>query len=1018
MVELKLTSFNFFTSTIMSLKGYFTSSGDHSSEPKEKANREAKEKLRLAVSPIFENAQRGNLLQLPMSMLSREEVETLISREAEAKSRTVVFISKDTIHTFDPTTVDPTTYPVLYHSDFYYPEKTTEATIHALILRVFAEKGRLIIISNDSFEEFVAKITLHHSGDHLKLASRLRDIFGMASREALHPLNRYLRKLPSLSPDEIQAKLRILNVLLQHLPKQLVPSLREMIEDKFQIVRIDEEGKILLGEGDPSQELQRIHIDLEFLRQNPSIPLENVCCQRDNFVCSSDVHSNLLYGVDQVEPLPEDGSVLLKGTCLIGMNGIGKTHLAIGKAKELMAQGYEVRFVQPQMAEDFIKEIQDLDHVMTHNGKIVWVLDDFNSIAACNEEQRKCFFRVIDLIMKRGGLVIATSNLPIENLATHMTIGMSYTERSECFARFCKIFQNSLQMNEDGRISKDERVRYVTPGVVANPDSAIVVYEPNPLLRSYKKTQEIHFGGKVEKGDQDVVLRLVPSRKTRSLIENLAWEDASMHGVQVQQVLRTAYLEAYHTVGNPLMVEELIDFWETIQKSLQQRCSIPSLANLVALMMNESLSVQMSRYKPRELLSLSVAQLDDILFTRCCEAHHAVGTFLPGRVVLTAKYMDAPLLIELLIQPEEGCDSLSLCPFVKSPTQSCFVVKMPSSSLSKTETAQAILELLQQHYGASQISPWEEFLFRTDHLAYAFALGRRNLENKNKLEFVNVNSSVVEIETALCALNETAADTEQRFSALPEIFQKLEEQKQGLLDIYRWTMYGYLAPHQTFGAMLHREIRDWVALKVSHGEVLQHLTALSRYSAGNGDYPYHLQTTYFDWKGFSGPSPSWAETISAREYAACFSKQDPPIPGQVRKLNLPVTSLRFYRQCFIEGNSKPMYRISAARLFWNAGLGGEKTEKLAFKLDWESFIEEIIEICENRSGCYPNSEAVRGGVYRKVYPVAEEFDLFPGDCTDWISAETGFQGYNAPFTDQLFTKFSDWQAYMQTLIPH
>jgi DNA replication protein DnaC len=949
------------------------------------------------IDDVFLKRSGGAFVSL-QNKSSYQDIHNSVTERAKKLGQNIIFVTKQNISDLDCENIDPEVCYVYSDDINFICQKDAAERINTLVLSIFSKRGRLIFFSSSTFDKLVENITFHQSGDRKKISSRLADIFGFESRSIKHPLNRYTKDLPEISEGEKQDQLVLLNTLVKRLPECILNE----IEDRFSDFEVTGEGYLNLRKDASSQQLQRLIIDIKYLLQNPLLPHENYFNQLDNFSCETDVQKNLLYDVLEIDIPSQSG-----GTYLIGNNGIGKTHLAVGKAKEMMQQGYETHFIQPERAEQFLHQISLMNNPSTRNAKIVWVLDDFNAFAGCNEIQRSCYWKLLEHIKKRGGFVIATSNLPLDELMQTITYDLEEIEKINRLACVSQIFGVQLEIDSWGRVQAIGKEYSNIP--VSNPNTAIVVYEENLLKRKLIERIQV-------KSDQQQLMQLVAPGTTFRLIDAMSFNDNEL-GMQLSRILQTAYFEAFGGSGTPLSIDELVHFWKGVSSRLIDRFTVPGIEELIAMCAHESISVQLSRYQPKELLLLSETELDDILFVRSKEPHHLVASFLPNRTLIEVKQGNAPIVMELILQQDESADTFLLNPFIKSATFISFVVKAPGNMLKSESAPKLLKELIELTLGVSHnLSAFGEYgLILGDYGTYMQETFKRLKGNKYKLEFSDQLQNSLKI--ACKRLSETPDEANASLRDLETDLISMNRNRMINLNAYQDDYHGYLCSHQTFGKTLHREIQDWHALGVTHSEISKHLTAFLFYGLKTKKYSdfictknaheYHANTSL----GFGGYEPSWYACISADEFETFFSNTRNIQSDDVRILSLPFTSYGFYMQFFVEGYRKPMYRLSAASIIWKAGLYNDEKQKLAFKLDWDNFFSEIMHIYQ-RKGPYVDNPALRSdNIQRKIKGSGTD-QPFPEDCSRWVDHKIGFIGYTVPDSDRVFTRFSEWQAYI------
>ena len=99
------------------------------------------------------------------------------------------------------------------------------------------------------------------------------------------------------------------------------------------------------------EDLPDLLSDLSFYAEHPEIALENICSRLNNFIPTSPEHEFLL---SEAKRVTDPKNLFLKrGAFLTGQPGIGKTHISIAVAKELLQYGFQLFFVTSHTAERY-----------------------------------------------------------------------------------------------------------------------------------------------------------------------------------------------------------------------------------------------------------------------------------------------------------------------------------------------------------------------------------------------------------------------------------------------------------------------------------------------------------------------------------------------------------------------------------------------------------------------------------------------------------------------------------------
>ena len=149
-----------------------------------------------------------------------------------------------------------------------------------------------------------------------------------------------------------------------------------------------------------------IEDDLNFWLDNPNIPAENVCSRLGNYQPTNQTQVNLLHAASYL--VNEGSTQRAMGLIAHGDPGLGKTHIAVGLAKEISARAQRgsVTYINaatqtnlPYKREPYLK--------MADDGKGTIILDDVNSPYGMGADALR---HAVSAIHDVGGRLFVTSN--------------------------------------------------------------------------------------------------------------------------------------------------------------------------------------------------------------------------------------------------------------------------------------------------------------------------------------------------------------------------------------------------------------------------------------------------------------------------------------------------------------------------------------------------------------------------------------------------------------------------------
>jgi len=187
-------------------------------------------------------------------------------------------------------------------------------------------------------------------------------------------------------------------------------------------IGLSEESISVEGIG-TEQDFLNIQSDLNFLALNPHIPIENLCNRLDNYKPLNSSQEKL---IKAAKYLLGSGPGSQAGLFVVGTAGVGKTHIAVSVAKELLQLGQRPLYINPELYPRAER---------TYKSHDCFVLDDLNSPYGF-------YFHLFkDIIVRTHdfrGRVLATSNTSLDVLLNH---GLDRdSERERLLDRFKGLF--------------------------------------------------------------------------------------------------------------------------------------------------------------------------------------------------------------------------------------------------------------------------------------------------------------------------------------------------------------------------------------------------------------------------------------------------------------------------------------------------------------------------------------------------------------------------------------------------
>lgn len=168
-------------------------------------------------------------------------------------------------------------------------------------------------------------------------------------------------------------------------------------------IALSDDG-LLVGRADVMQE--KIAEDLDFWLSNPNVPAENVCSRLSNFDPKNSSQETLLRAASYL--VNEGSAQRAMGLIAHGQPGLGKTHVAVGLAKELAsrAQGGLVTYINTATQTNIPVGVGKFKELAS-DGKGTIILDDVNSPYGKGAEALR---HAVSAVHDVGGRLFVTSN--------------------------------------------------------------------------------------------------------------------------------------------------------------------------------------------------------------------------------------------------------------------------------------------------------------------------------------------------------------------------------------------------------------------------------------------------------------------------------------------------------------------------------------------------------------------------------------------------------------------------------
>jgi DNA replication protein DnaC len=174
------------------------------------------------------------------------------------------------------------------------------------------------------------------------------------------------------------------------------------LKNNYQGLKIQKEDQPILDLSDLSEkDAGKVSLDITFYLENPNLPLENLCSHLDNYHPRNESQEELLKYAHMI--LAIDDPSVTAGLWVYGEPGVGKSHIAVALAKQLMARNMETYF----------RFGEKLSRTELLGNNQTWVIDDLNK---GNDYQGRVFTKIILNAHNVGGRIFVTSNKRYEDI--------------------------------------------------------------------------------------------------------------------------------------------------------------------------------------------------------------------------------------------------------------------------------------------------------------------------------------------------------------------------------------------------------------------------------------------------------------------------------------------------------------------------------------------------------------------------------------------------------------------------
>lgn len=213
---------------------------------------------------------------------------------------------------------------------------------------------------------------------------------------------------------------------------QYNPALAEAFLRRYPDLQVVEREGVKLVfnvKGLNAADIETFRLNIRFLSLNPTIPLENLFCDLDNYQPRNTSQEELLKWANNLVDFPDLSKP--SGLFIWGSAGVGKTHIAVAVAKKFLMRGFEPVYIQGP-AYGFNSRVLD-----TREPRII-IIDDFNSgYGSVGEAMRTAVLHTHNY----GGKLMVTSNADFAVVMLQMQGVMGKAEMIRYMDRMKSMFQ-------------------------------------------------------------------------------------------------------------------------------------------------------------------------------------------------------------------------------------------------------------------------------------------------------------------------------------------------------------------------------------------------------------------------------------------------------------------------------------------------------------------------------------------------------------------------------------------------
>ncbi len=335
----------------------------------------------------------------------------------------------------------------------YGYEKGWNEPMRSLFLHALDHQLPLFVFSPQTYEKLIREVFFNSTVELPKYDSRALNAFGILERGLGNALVSPLAPTPSKIYEHDWKILQKLRHLVKQNQEKITFAIQTKLKIEFPALIISNtlqkdlnfDVKYLT----PAQ-LSDLFIDLQFNFAVPGINPEDYCARLNNFIADTPERKQGWEIAMKIVNAPN--LYLATGAYLSGPAAIGKTHLTIAVAKELMRQNFNVLFVSSVTQSNFWTYIGDGTEKPTL-GKTCIIIDDLNS---ANETAKSLVFKKALLdIHKMGGILFVTSNQSYEYVIKDLcftspgTLGMYNSRAHDIFGWQSRGIQSRKQKSEE-----------------------------------------------------------------------------------------------------------------------------------------------------------------------------------------------------------------------------------------------------------------------------------------------------------------------------------------------------------------------------------------------------------------------------------------------------------------------------------------------------------------------------------------------------------------------------------------